>query len=634
VLNSIGIAWADSIQDAINAAALTGQTVRDSWTSRKALANNVTKPIMTGQTPIRTLDRGQARSISITCPGTATVFQALIQPSATKDLNFITVAYDTDFNGTLDATVTMPGPISGLCANGFVSCTPGTWDNCKWFEWDYNGTVLKGKLGVPGDLGGCYCINSGCSSGSAFDMKNQVLQSIGGGIAGALTAYDARYAVSKAEIDGFSITYYGQNAGGCSMADVEVAGSYPTPEEAFQDPALMTVLTNNEVETQSSNSSSIYSVLANSPARTNLETRTCTMQRDAYFDSATCSVQESSTDQCQALKDNPDCTLVKEVAYDVNGAPIVTYDNHHTTGLTPVTTCRHFDPSSLGSIDINQCIQLGRIQTDGGCNMAYQCQETTLLPTSNLWRCTLPPTGHNDCGDIFQYDICGAVDISWDIPDDPCEMITLGGNTLRDYCPGHSSNTTPDKGSISQDTGSNRSGLFVSLNNEKACNGWAGGSVVVFIQPVIPRDVCHDWWRIERTYSCAQRTGINPDVSRADQVAGSVTESGSSWHFTDPVTGGGQVNLRMKEGEGCIKACKLKKEDRSASAGQGRTTADIRHNPSTTVFIYRTCVDGSCPARPGEAIVTDCTCLEEFGLAYGVMESMRQAAADQVCSRE
>ena len=622
-------ALADEMTDARDAAISLGNDIRNTWNTKGALSNNVTKPITTGQTPIRTLDGTQGAFAKIACPSTSKLFEVLVQPGPTKDLNFIQVSIDSDLDGTLDLTQKYMGPISGICANGFVSCDAGTWNNCRWYEWYYDGTTLDAVTSTPGKLGGCFCINTGCTPGSIMQMKGQILETLGSGISGALSMKKPGFAATRAYIDGFLITFFGQNAGECTTYDI-TGGLAGNPADAYDDPAMLETLTTNTQASQAADPDSMYNLLTGSIAYTNRTTNTCVMQRTAYYDSASCSVVQAETNNCGLLASNPDCALQKEVAFDVDGNPVVTYQNYSATGVTMLATCKSFDPSSFGSADVNSCLSLGKVKTDGGCTIPYSCATTAF--SGGEWLCSLPSTGANPCGDVFSYTICGQVDFSWNIPDDPCEEITIGGATIRNYCPGHTSGTTPDSGSMSHDSGSSPVDFFMSLDNTDRCNGWAGGSVIVHLVPDIPDEVCHDWWKVERTYTCDAGISTEPDISRANQVAESLNEENpSTWSYND-LGSVKTLELETKSDSTCIKACKLVAEDKRSSATSYMTSKTYRNDPTARLFIYRTCVNEVCPVEPGETMVTDCSCLDEFGLAYGMMETLRQAAADQVCS--
>ena len=76
--------------------------------------------------------------------------EVLIQPGATGDITTFIVSQDTNFDGNLDYTYEVPFPVSGLCANGVITCNPGTWTNCRTYQWtsDTSGRVSL-QVGPP-----------------------------------------------------------------------------------------------------------------------------------------------------------------------------------------------------------------------------------------------------------------------------------------------------------------------------------------------------------------------------------------------------------------------------------------------------------------------------------------------------
>src|SRR3546814_17162907 len=95
------------------------------------------------------------------CQKTATMLEVVGQPSGTGDLGRVSIARDTDLDGTVDATSNLPVPVSGICANGVVSCQPGSWNGCSFYRWDVDAAkALKlTSVDMP-KLAGCYCINN------------------------------------------------------------------------------------------------------------------------------------------------------------------------------------------------------------------------------------------------------------------------------------------------------------------------------------------------------------------------------------------------------------------------------------------------------------------------------------------
>ncbi|AEH45813.1 hypothetical protein Thein_1959 [Thermodesulfatator indicus DSM 15286] len=626
----LGLCTAGSVTagDPVSAGTDIGSQVRKSWASEEGF-KKITQALYTGNTTLKTLDGSQQGTARINCPGTLSLFEILVQPGPTGDLNFISVTYDVDFDGNFEKQYQIPGPVSGICANGFVKCDAGTWNNCHWYKWKFENEELSAEEVSPSDLGGCYCINTGCTQAGFLTFKDQVLRSLGGGVAGAMAAADPRLSVAEAKIDGIAIRYYAQNVGNCSLTQ----GTFSTygfdkPEDLYQNAALLSTQAENEVLSQSADSDSFYTLLTGSPAFTNGERLTCQKVRNVYV--SNCKLTEDIADSCSALENRSDCYLEEEKVYDVNGLSVTTYRNFNPTGVSPVDSCVTFNPADFANCVAN-C--QGDITTDGGCSLCYPGQIQSVSYQGNgLWRVSLARTQTNSCGDVFNYQVCGEFEVSWDIPDDPTVTIKLDGTVVESVTIGHTDGTDPSKGSYQGDTGSEQKELYVSLNNEGACNGWANGSLIVYLKLNIPSAVCHDWWKIERTYVCTGTPTHDPDVSRADTIAETLTEGGGTWTYTDPITGTGSVDLNIETGETCIKACKLMLTEDRAQAGATTTTADYRTDPTSVTYIYRTCIDGTCPVNPGETIVKDCQCLNEFNEVYGAMESLRQATVDMICS--
>ncbi len=183
-------AFAEAAETPEEAAESSYNLLHEKWLSSKdAYEQHLTQPLFGGgNVPLKSLDESQNGTVSLMCPGTDFLFQVLIQPAETGDLNFIQVAYDSDLNGDFESHYEVSGPISGVCSNGFIKCDEGTWNNCHFYRWSYtNGTLSSVEVPLA-ELGGCYCINSSCGVEDFLPIKDTVLQSIGGGIASAMVS--------------------------------------------------------------------------------------------------------------------------------------------------------------------------------------------------------------------------------------------------------------------------------------------------------------------------------------------------------------------------------------------------------------------------------------------------------------
>src|SRR5690606_3567876 len=123
------------------------------------------------------------------------------------------IAQDTTLDGSLDTVFNAPAPISGICANGVISCRPGTWSSCDAYAWSASGTRIDWTRTDLDQLGGCYCVNNSCGSSLVMANLSKILADIAGGTAGALANSDPYYVLSDTEIRGPILNVLGQKLG-------------------------------------------------------------------------------------------------------------------------------------------------------------------------------------------------------------------------------------------------------------------------------------------------------------------------------------------------------------------------------------------------------------------------------------
>jgi len=315
---------AQSVEERARAAA---EASRARTADSDALLENVVTPGMSGQ-PIATVDGRHSFSPTIACQKTATLLEVVVQPSATGDLGSVLIARDTDFDSTHDIRTKLPVPVSGVCANGVMSCQPGSWNQCRSFRWDVDAAkMIKLSQVAITDLAGCYCINNSCGSNLAWSNMASVLGDLGGGMVGALTAADPRIGVAKAAIDGPVIRYTGAQTTACSADPQLPQSSYRASPTTMAGDALA-----------ASASSGVFQALTGSAAglgRASV-TRRCTIAREIEIDAA-CRTSERLVDNCSAQAGDEHCRLNEEVVDDVT-----TVTRGARTGFSPLPQTRLF----------------------------------------------------------------------------------------------------------------------------------------------------------------------------------------------------------------------------------------------------------------------------------------------------
>jgi hypothetical protein len=156
---------------------------------------------------------------------------------------------------------------------------------------------------------------------------------------------------------------------------------------------------------------------------------------------------------------------------------------------------------------------------------------------------------------------------------------------------------------------------------------------------------CYNWWDKERTYICYG--GSSEDYSllikKEEVVVTSVQDNYSSFTFNDleSVDSSGNVttsthtaDIPVREDfEGCEQACKTRVPTTNTESTIPGNNAQFQNSTLSYTFYYRSCLNGSCPVQlPGEQIVADCQCLDDFAEAASIMMSLDQASKDIICS--
>lgn len=158
------------------------------------------------------------------------------------------------------------------------------------------------------------------------------------------------------------------------------------------------------------------------------------------------------------------------------------------------------------------------------------------------------------------------------------------------------------------------------------------------------QDVCRDWWRKDRVYTCThggydfseykERLKTIKD-STADNVSNfsyrdyRKTKDGT-WQYEDKTID--TSGVMRPSTSSCEMACKTRRpKDNTATSITDKTT-DFRNNSSSYDFFYKSCRDGVCPVGTNEEVLKECQCINEFAEAALIMQVIRSAGQDFLCS--
>jgi hypothetical protein len=306
------------IQQMKDKASELGGSVK-SYTGRpSSMRENVVNPA-TGQSQMWTIDKQTSFNGTLQCSNPVEFLKVSVLPDATKgDITSLKVYVNKDLqnNPAYDTVTTITqspvGVISGVCANGFVSCDPGTWNHCSYFKWkadaNFGVSVEQYSSSDIAGLGGCYCFNVSCSPQNYLILNiNQILGHLGGGIVGAIHEVRPDVSISGAQIQDNAIVYTASLPTNCSSTQGSAPTSYYNPKN---DASLQQAVSNVQANPPSEQSfeGQAYIAVQFQYQQSGFETKVCREQR-----TITCSCPEgytydSNTHRCLAQPSCPEGT--------------------------------------------------------------------------------------------------------------------------------------------------------------------------------------------------------------------------------------------------------------------------------------------------------------------------------------
>ena len=187
---------------------------------------NIANPLMADK-EFKTVDENRKFRANLSCNGT-TVSYVEISYVGDSDID-ITIKIDSNLDGTKDKFFTF-GQISGVCADGVVKCDKDSWNNCKFYKWQYNGNYYLTDASRY-DVGKCYCINSSCQN--LAKNKKFVHEIIGGAISTLISNFTSNI-ITKVENTEEKIEFFGQNLGNCKNYEEKgYSGGYSERDDTY-----------------------------------------------------------------------------------------------------------------------------------------------------------------------------------------------------------------------------------------------------------------------------------------------------------------------------------------------------------------------------------------------------------------
>lgn len=310
--------------------------------SADKINKRIAQPMTSSSTPMKTFgapDEQQTFNAQLTAPSSDSFLDIFVQPSATGDLQNAIVKQDLNFDGSFDYAFAVPVIISGVCANGIISCQQGTWNNCRFYNWKAQSNLkitLQERADIRG-LAGCFCINQSCGSNLVWSNMDYVLTTLGGGPVAFIQEADPHVVVTSVNSSMTYIKYYGQKTSDMG-AQFDSTSTYFSGTEHPEVYYGHDFSSDDERIRQASSPNSPYSQATTAlNSRTNpTEEKSCIITRTIDFNGAgDPSVALSET--CSLLNLDA-CAVSEEKICDYNNENCVnSYQNGSGTGLVPVS---------------------------------------------------------------------------------------------------------------------------------------------------------------------------------------------------------------------------------------------------------------------------------------------------------
>lgn len=615
-----------------DAATSAYDSVKGRFGDSDAIGKNLTSPLTSGRS-FQTLDGTKSFNQRLSCPSSQTYLELFYGIGAGGDLSPVSVQQDTNFDGSYDYTVAFSDPVSAVCANGIISCSAGTFDNCIPYRWDTSGTRLAFTEVELDDLAGCYCVNNSCGSNLAFSNRMTILDDLAGGMSGALMAADARFAISTVERRDFVIKLSGQDAGACGAAGPNNQERYVDNPSALSRDAFA-----------ASSGDTVFGLVSSVPTGDDigLTRNACKVERQVTLDEVLASDiitrVTSTADYVEGgCVGDPDCFTFAlgddtDNHIEKKGCNIFTEEVvWHLDNIERLTEARLLDSTYEDQIHIS--VNGATVFATGGFNGISdpdQCQidDQASVTINRSFRSALQE-GTNRL--VFKIAVRkrGSGIVRGVIRYRPgCDLV----ETLDDTCGPHAANDacrlveeTVDGVSTWHNGG--RTGL-TPLTQTRTLFG--AKCVETFSR---------DWFERDRTYECeGDGAGARSfDFARASHifVNAGVDQYSDLRPGSDgaPQTFGGTYSFDADFGiNDCEQICKVTKDEEDTEVSATGVVGALHKNPNTKNYNYLTCSGNVCPVGPGETIEKDCSCLSEFNDAITVMQTFRLAGQDLTCT--
>ena len=637
-----GGAFAGTYDDGKAAGSASAQSALSHFGSQDMSNRNISQPMTSPTNLMQTVDGSQSFQANLTAPASAKFLEVFIQPGGTGDLQKVMISQDLDTDGAFDYVYTLPRSVSGVCGNGYIACDPATWNHCQYFKWSAgsDGKIADVSTSIT-DLGGCYCINQSCGSNLVWSNSSVILKDLGGGIVNAIHNGNTSFTITNVSYDLTTIDYFGRVTGSATTATGSLASLASSPTIGsltgyYNNWGGLTSARDNAAIAQSTDPQSFYYLIANSGAATQASGKVsaCTMTRNGTVQTATRIINDSGTGRL--------CTdhFVYIKVHKVSDSEYqLQYVDTGPGGLgTGHANCGD-NPGGNGWHTIKDIVL-----TPPDPNKLEKMMQANLTLSNIKGPGCYPGSGSVD-GIVNGFDT--AVQTNAVCPGGGAQFPTFNWSYYFQIKEDRYLEGVDDQCGILESDSSCRlqsetvDGVQTMLNFNStgltplpSCRNFTG--------QVAANTICRDWWQKKRTYVCgSQAYDFSAIGTRFGTVVTSATDNTTSLDFQDKMltSGGwtsanGSITLPGRDPSAtCEQACKTRIPKNDTQITVSGDVTKMRNQATSYDFFYRVCDQNNhCPAGTGEEVVKECQCINEFAEAATIIQTLRVAGKDTICT--
>ena len=484
-------------------------------------------------------------------------------------------------------------------------------------------------------LGGCYCLNNYCGAGLLVNNLDTTVAAVGGGAAAALAANNPYYAITNVRVNGPAAEYFGQNMAQCGAAGPTALTNY------FQSPATITA-----DATTTAAADDVYQLLVASPAATqsNLSSVSCDIRRSVMMDEVQLNdIIDYNGGSGSVSPCGTNCLqlILGRIGNNYWGPASCSMFQHNVQFNV-------LRPDRITSARLTRAVWDDWIQVRANSNLIYSGPNVWTGTGNPPGRCELSTSWDRNLNVDFTSSLMAGGPVDFNIRvavaglgegyayarvnvDTACE---LQADVVLDGCQAYQSD--PDCILVAEKVDG-----VETIRAYTATGLTPLPSTVTISGVACSADVTRDWWEKNRTYSCLGGTqaDFSADLERKAFIEARATPTTYQDRVTDVDTGavtitdGTMVLLDEVPVPACVSACKTRRERTRNEVGRSGVVADSNTAPVTYDMLYHECDQSSgCPLGPGEEMVKDCGCIDEFAEASVVMQLVRMGGQDIICS--